>query len=952
MKIIYIIIIFIGITVQTAWGNLRDDYILLISSYNSHFFWANTLEESFRTALKKSGINTEICSEYLNTHRIGDPESWNKSMQLILKNYSLHPPQLVVLQGDEAWMAYRQAYNGQWRNTKVLLAGIKKYGFNFDDYKNKTDLSPGDLQLTDTLCRHYNATGVTEPLYADKTIDLITQLYPETDEIVVISDNRFYGIYLQMLAQKHLREKYTHLKYTPLDGRFLTTDSLYEKLKHLSPSSAVLLTSWIQDAAENLYPYQSVYERIHTLTDRPIFVTSNWGETNNYFIGGYYSIIKNFGEQLASMAQPLLNGASADTMPLEINGKDVGVHLNQTLLEQEGISPATLSYKNIYYYNLLPNFFQNHKIWFLIIGSILAGGCILAIIIHTLLRFTTYRKELDKSKYQIKISFSNQQDLSDALRIFLQERTEKDSVNKILLKLLKELKADRAYIFEFNSDHQSSSNTYEVLSSNMTSVIDSLQNLPNKHIPYLYSKIKEDQLLVIEDLSAIRTSISDTEYKLLAGQGIRSIFVAPLHVNNQLWGFVGVDHVKEKRKFNKQGRLFLKTLAQVLCIGIEHFRSENRNHITQQRISELESLFSYASEQACIGVAQWNPLLRKGVATTQWFMNMGETTRKIDEVTDTYQYMHPDDRTELLDFQKLACRGEADSFVKPIRIFKDSEWHWYKYHAKVKDYSPSDKHVEIVSLSVDIDALKQVEANLTVAKAKAEESDKLKSAFIANMSHEIRTPLNAIVGFSNLLATDDDLPMEDREEYTNIILNNTEVLLQLINDILDISKIEAGVFEFNHERIELNRFLEKIETAYALRTSKKIEVKFISNPDDDIILHADRNRLQQVISNFLNNALKFTPAGHIHFGYKVKPQEIYFYVEDTGIGIPADKQSMIFHRFVKLDSFKQGNGLGLSICSTIVEKLNGKIGVISEPGQGSTFWFTIPHAQPLIEQQS
>ena len=952
MKIIYIIIIFIGITVQTALGNLRDDYILLISSYNSHFFWANTLEESFRTALKKSGINTEICSEYLNTHRIGDPESWNKSMQLILKNYSLHPPQLVVLQGDEAWMAYRQTYNGQLGNTKVLLAGIKKYGFNFNDYKNKTDLSPGDLRLTDTLCKHYNATGVTEPLYADKTIDLITQLYPETDEIVVISDNRFYGIYLQMLAQKYLREKYAHLKYTPLDGRFLTTDSLYEKLKHLSPSSVVLLTSWIQDAAENLYPYQSVYERIHTLTDRPIFVTSNWGETNNNFIGGYYSITKNFGEQLASMAQKLLNGASVDTIPLEINGKDVGVHLNQTLLEQEGISPAILSYKNIYYYNLLPNFFQNHKMWFLIIGIILAGGCILAIIIHTLLRFTTYRKELDKSKYQIKISFSNQQDLSDALRIFLQERTEKDSVNKILLKLLKELKADRAYIFEFDSDRQSSSNTYEVLSSNVTSVIDSLQNLPNKHIPYLYSKIKEDQLLVIEDLSAIRTSISDTEYKLLAGQGIRSIFVAPLHVNNQLWGFVGVDHVKEKRKFSKQGRLFLKTLAQVLCIGIEHFRSESRNHITQQRISELESLFSYASEQASIGVAQWNPLLRKGFATTQWFINLGETTQEIDEVTDTYQYMHPDDRTELLDFQKLACRGEADSFVKPIRIFKASEWHWYKYHAKVKDYSPSDNHVEIVSLSVDIDALKQVEANLIVAKAKAEESDKLKSAFIANMSHEIRTPLNAIVGFSNLLATDDDLPMEDREEYTNIILNNTEVLLQLINDILDISKIEAGVFEFNHERIELNRFLEKIETAYALRTSKKVEVKFISNPDDDIILHADRNRLQQVISNFLNNALKFTPAGHIHFGYKVKPQEIYFYVEDSGIGIPADKQSMIFHRFVKLDSFKQGSGLGLSICSTIVEKLNGKIGVVSEPGQGSTFWFTIPHAQPLIEQQS
>lgn len=943
MKTTRLFIIVFILTVRTAFANLQDDYILLINSYNSHFFWANTLEESFRTALKKHDIDLEVCSEYLNTHRIGNPESWNESMQLILKNYATRPPRLVVLQGDEAWMAYRQAYNGQFGKVKVLLAGVKKYGFDFHDYKNKTELSPENLILTETLRKAYNATGVTEPLYADKTIDLILQLYPGTREIVVVSDNRFYGIYIHMLARKYLREKYPHLKYTPFDGRFLTTDSLYEKLKHLSPSSAILLTSWIQDASENLFPYGTVYEKIYTVTGRPIFAMSNWGKSNDYFVGGYYSIIQNFGEQLANMAQQLLNDVPADSIPLEINGKDVGAHLNQTLMEQEGISPASLSFKNVYYYNRLPDFWEKHKTFFLIAGFVLAGCCLLIWGIHTTLRFTTYRKELDRSKYQIKTSFSNQQDLSDALRIFLQEKTENDSVNKILLKLLKELKADRAYIFEFNPNKKSSSNTYEVLSPYATPMLDTLQDLPNKHIPYLYSKMKDDQLLIIEDLTSMRHSIPDTEYDLLRGQGVRSIFVAPLHVTNQLWGFVGVDYVKERKKCSKQDKLFLKTLAQVLCIGIEHFRSENRTHHTLQRIAELESLFSYASEQACIGVAQWNPLLHKGFATDQWFTNLGESTKDIRSVIDTYQYMHPDDRSELIHFQQLAYKGKTDTFSKPIRIFQNSEWHWYKYHVKLKNYSPSTNQIEVVFLSADIDTLKKVEANLIVAKAKAEESDKLKSAFIANMSHEIRTPLNAIVGFSNILATDDDLPEDEREEYTNIILNNTEILLQLINDILDISKIEAGVFEFNHEKIELTSFLEKIEKAYTLRNSKDIEIKFISDPDNHATLYTDRSRLQQIISNFLNNALKFTQAGHIHFGYKVKPQEIYFYVEDTGIGIPADKQTEIFQRFVKLNSFKQGSGLGLSICSTIVEKLNGKIGVESEPGKGSTFWFSLPY---------
>lgn len=228
------------------------------------------------------------------------------------------------------------------------------------------------------------------------------------------------------------------------------------------------------------------------------------------------------------------------------------------------------------------------------------------------------------------------------------------------------------------------------------------------------------------------------------------------------------------------------------------------------------------------------------------------------------------------------------------------------------------------------------------AKAKAEESDRLKSAFIANMSHEIRTPLNAIVGFSNLLASEMDFSEEDKAEYTRIISVNNDLLLQLINDILDISKIEAGVMDFTENTVELNQFFQEIESVFQLKAKTGIEIKFIPEQAEEYAIKIDRIRLNQVISNFLNNALKFTRQGHIFFGYRLREKDIYFYVEDTGIGIPKDQQASVFRRFAKLNNFIQGTGLGLSICSTIIDKFNGKIGVESEPEKGSTFWFTIP----------
>ena len=224
-------------------------------------------------------------------------------------------------------------------------------------------------------------------------------------------------------------------------------------------------------------------------------------------------------------------------------------------------------------------------------------------------------------------------------------------------------------------------------------------------------------------------------------------------------------------------------------------------------------------------------------------------------------------------------------------------------------------------------------------REKAEEANRLKSAFLANMSHEIRTPLNAIVGFSTLLANEENL--EERQEFIKIIENNNELLLQLINDILDLSKIEAGTLEFIYSDVDVNSLLTEIEQSNRIRNRHPEIQIFFEERLPQCIIHTERNRLTQVINNLLTNSMKFTTRGSIRFGYRQEGNRLRFYVKDTGCGIPADKIDSVFGRFVKLNNFQQGTGLGLSICKTIVEKLGGEMGVESEEGVGTLFWFTI-----------
>ncbi len=361
------------------------------------------------------------------------------------------------------------------------------------------------------------------------------------------------------------------------------------------------------------------------------------------------------------------------------------------------------------------------------------------------------------------------------------------------------------------------------------------------------------------------------------------------------------------------------------------------------KIQEFEHLFLLIGDYAKVGFAHFNVMTRDGYAQDTWYRNLGEKENTpMPQVIGVYSHVHPEDCAVLKQFVGQVKEGKATSLSKEVRVNRgNGKYSWTSINVMVRDYRPQDGVIEMLCINYDITPLKETEQKLIIARDKAEELDRLKSAFLANMSHEIRTPLNSIVGFSSLLAETDD--REERQEYIKIVETNNELLLQLVSDILDLSKIESGTFDFVRSDLDVNESCMKIIKSLEMKVPETVDLVF-EKYMPDCHIYTDKNRFMQVITNFINNALKFTKQGTIALGYEqTAPHEIKFYVRDTGFGIPKEKIDSIFERFVKLNTFVQGTGLGLSICKSLVSQMGGKIGVESTEGEGSCFWFTHPY---------
>ncbi|MDB1064877.1 sensor histidine kinase, partial [Phocaeicola vulgatus] len=385
----------------------------------------------------------------------------------------------------------------------------------------------------------------------------------------------------------------------------------------------------------------------------------------------------------------------------------------------------------------------------------------------------------------------------------------------------------------------------------------------------------------------------------------------------------------------------LGNLINILLINIDNTETTN----AYSKIQDFEEFFTLIGNYAKVGYAHFNALKCDGYAVNSWYRNVGEKEgTPLNEIIKVHSHFHPDDRRMMLRFFDQVLIREASHLRRDVRILReDGTYTWTRVNVMVRDFRPEDGIIDMVCVNYDITELKETERKLIAARDKAEELDRLKSAFLANMSHEIRTPLNAIVGFSSLLTETED--MKDRKQYMAIVQENTELLLQLISDILDLSKMESGAFEFVKSDTDVNLLCSEIIRSLRMKVPAGVELVF-EECLPGCHVWADKNRLNQVISNFINNALKFTFSGSITLGYyRQTDGYLRFYVRDTGMGIPKNKIKKVFDRFVKLNSFVHGTGLGLSICKSLVEQMGGTIGVESEEGEGSCFWFTYPYQE-------
>lgn len=640
-------------------------------------------------------------------------------------------------------------------------------------------------------------------------------------------------------------------------------------------------------------------------------------------------------------------------------------------------------------------------------------------------------------------------------------------INKILKEVLRQFQADRTYIFELDRKLHTEVCTYEIAVEGIKERKVLLSESSIDYASWWTGQILAGDPIILFTLNLLPDS-AGADKRRLEEYGVKSTMVVPLNSKNGVWGYIGVDMVREHRNWCNEDYQWFVSLGNIISICMELRRSESEARLEKaylqniyknlpagielydkdgfmtdlndkemeifglrhkedviglnlfdnpllpqglkdklkagapidmsfnydfdrldgyystsrtgtisliskfaplydalgnlinillinidntettnaySKIQDFEEFFTLIGNYAKVGYAHFNALKCDGYAVNSWYRNVGEKEgTPLNEIIKVHSHFHPDDRRMMLRFFDQVLIREASHLRRDVRILReDGTYTWTRVNVMVRDFRPEDGIIDMVCVNYDITELKETERKLIAARDKAEELDRLKSAFLANMSHEIRTPLNAIVGFSSLLTETED--MKDRKQYMAIVQENTELLLQLISDILDLSKMESGAFEFVKSDTDVNLLCSEIIRSLRMKVPAGVELVF-EECLPGCHVWADKNRLNQVISNFINNALKFTFSGSITLGYyRQTDGYLRFYVRDTGMGIPKNKIKTVFDRFVKLNSFVHGTGLGLSICKSLVEQMGGTIGVESEEGEGSCFWFTYPYQE-------
>lgn len=861
----------------------KENYVLILNSYNESSPWSNSITTPIVHKLSEIE-NLDAYIEHLSLFMVGDSARLGKFKETLLSRYGTTPPRLLILLGSMS-MIFREEIKEIWGGIPTIVCGADLYVYNEEFYRLRDTVTPNERTHMQELAKEYNFTYMHTPVYLDESIKLMKQMIPDMKKLIFLGD----GIYPNPEYDKQLREiikeKYPQLNYQYISSRTNSLHQLYNTVRKTDKHTGILISTWFTESFTSKSLLLNAYRSLSSIS-APLFTIRYAGMDDGGMVGGYMYNEQVFSQQLLKTIDEILAGKKASDIPF-YEPKEAHPTFNYTRLVNKGLDPELCPDDTVFYDKPI-NFLDKYK-WIILIVFI--AFIWVAVAQQKRIQMLKALKRAQQNEIETNKQYTN---LVDNMPIL--------------------------YMKE------------QVIWDNEGKIVDSIYQDVNRHFERCFFKKTE-----------------------VIGKKASEIFPESL---TEFTHFMEIT-LKEKKSItfpyyfkaiNTFYDVVLNCSTEPDTIDVFCMDSTEL-HNAQQMLSATNHKLSMALEVANIVPWKWNLKdhtilcdLNRPVVMAAMPGDISEDQLSVSD-DQYFAKIIKEDRARVIQAYHDLANGKTEKVKEEYRVLANDgkRWKidWVEAQAAVETRDENGKPLTLVGSSLVISERKKMEDELLSAKDRAEESNRLKSAFLANMSHEIRTPLNAIIGFSNILASAEE--EQEKQEYINIIESNNTLLLQLISDILDLSKIEAGTLEFSYSNVELNDIISEIESVAQYRTKANGIELVAEKALPSLRIKTEKNRLMQVLNNLLNNATKFTSQGSITFGYELRDKQLYFYVKDTGCGIPADKVDSIFGRFVKLNSFVQGTGLGLSICQTIVEHMGGHIGVESEEGKGSTFWFIIPY---------
>ncbi|MEG1749610.1 MAG: ATP-binding protein [Tannerellaceae bacterium] len=869
-------------TLLSAQKQRTQEYILVMNSVNFDEAWTRGIFESIHDVF--NGETYEVIAEELMVPSIKSLEEAEQKRQELFDKYP-QPPKAIVFLGDPGWLLCRPMFDAQWKEVPTLLCYSREtMPARIEDLIARNIFDEEVLVPSVQMLKGYNITVLRQPIQIKETLNLMLSIQPEIKTIAFIADNRYISLCMLKDVQKVMTESFPQLQLKELLNPKILTEQLLDSVAGYKKETGILYYSWYAKYNNRNHNYLSdnIQQILHGFSHNPIFLLTDQNTENGNFAGGHYISINDYGLKAISVLRQILSGTPARDIPFQ-SGGETHTYLNYRHLKLHNIEDKFCpSGRDVVYYQRPASFYEKNPLG---LFSVISLGLAIFVILFLRVRLHLQRKAQQAKEYELLADV--RQMIDNMPVVYIREKLIKDQKGNICDFIF--LNINQAYETSFHC-------TREAIIGKRFS--EMLQDYP------MLEQIRQKDFAKSGVFTIHQTNGETIYYDVLT-------FID----TNDVADIFCVDKTEEYKQQLKEQ----ENLAQLKVL--------NSRYQLLLQASRMNAWTYYVAEE--IFVFDMLYLTEEQRFVTGYRMTLQEFKEKI----------YPDDYDKvLLSFEKLLNGEEEHQFHLEFRFKMSSNYVWTESNTIVGKRDEKGELIQLVGGSLNIDMRKKLSQEIH-EREKAEESNRLKSAFLANMSHEIRTPLNAIIGFSTLMV--DENGSRERHEFAKIIDNNNKLLLQLINDILDLSKIEAGTLEFTYSDVDLNYLLSEIEKSTRLRSmNTEVQIQFTTSLPTCII-HTERNRLTQVITNLLTNALKFTHSGSVLFGYTEQGDLLRFFVKDTGCGIPADKVDTVFGRFVKLNNFQQGTGLGLSICKTIVEKMGGDIGVISKEGAGSEFWFTI-----------